>query len=81
VWDGAVVLARYMEAASQADSQNTDGRCSDVVMHAPTQCIELGAGTGLAGLAAAQTFQVLPILLTNMRLSLSNSRKEARYLC
>jgi methylase of polypeptide subunit release factors len=73
VWDGAVVLARYIEAASRADPQNTDNRRSGILMHAPTHCLELGAGTGLAGLAAAQAFQVLAML----PLSLPSSREQA----
>jgi methylase of polypeptide subunit release factors len=62
-----------MEAASGAGTQNTDNRRSGTLMHAPTHCLELGAGTGLAGLAAAQAFQVLAML----PLSLPSSREQA----
>lgn len=53
------MLARYMEAVSALEiSQHTDCPLVNVAMNSPTRCIELGAGTGLAGLSAAQAFQV-----------------------
>lgn len=58
VWDGAVVLARYMEAASRVDDASQQAAIPCAAVCSPTHCIELGAGTGLAGLSAAQAFQV-----------------------
>ena len=60
MWDGAVVLARYIEAASSGYGSQRAGipGSACVAVRGPKICIELGAGTGLAGLAAAQALQV-----------------------
>lgn len=53
MWDGAAAAARYLEAAAAGLA----GKYSSV--------LELGSGTGLAGLAAAAALQ-LPTLLTDL---------------
>lgn len=55
VWDGAAAAAKYLEAAAEEIKQQ----------HSFTSVLELGAGTGLAGLAAASALQ-LPTLLTDL---------------
>lgn len=53
------MLSKYMEAerALQRTPQDSISTAHGTLQHV-TKCIELGAGTGLAGLAAAQIFQV-----------------------
>ncbi|CAJ1409828.1 unnamed protein product [Effrenium voratum] len=55
VWDAAVVLARYLEWAEElreAKTKSTDSFALEDAVHG-RRCLELGAGCGLAGLAAA----------------------------
>ena len=56
VWDGAAAAAKYLEAAA---SQILTSSCP------PASILELGSGTGLAGLAAAAALR-LPTLLTDL---------------
>lgn len=61
VWDGAVVLARYIDLCGYSifGGQNkSHAQKTPVANSLPLFCIELGSGTGLAGLSAAQLFQV-----------------------
>lgn len=55
VWDGAAAAAKYLEAAA----------VDLLARHAFSSVLELGSGTGLAGLAAAAALQ-LPTLLTDL---------------
>ena len=53
VWDGAVVLAKYLDKATSGGLRNwPDFLVKN--MH----CVELGAGTGLAGIAASRCLWV-----------------------
>lgn len=56
-WDGSVVLAKYFEANPSLISNKT--------------VLELGAGTGLAGIAAAM-LQASQVVLTDLEYSLKN---------
>lgn len=55
MWDGAAAAAKYLEAAA----------VDLLARHAFSSVLELGSGTGLAGLAAAAALQ-LPTLLTDL---------------
>ena len=55
MWDGAVVAAKYLEAAAASLRPQLT----------PPYVLELGSGTGLAGLAAAMALQ-LPTCLTDL---------------
>lgn len=50
VWDCAVVLAKYLEFAQQTQQAHRRPGC---IIRPATAIVELGAGTGLAGLAAS----------------------------
>ena len=53
------MLARYVDICGEAVMSRTHGEGDLPVNQArPCFCIELGSGTGLAGLSAAQRFQV-----------------------
>lgn len=54
MWDGAAAAARYMEAAA-----------AEILGSGVRSVLELGSGTGLAGLAAAAALH-LPTLLTDL---------------
>lgn len=56
VWDAAAATAQYLEAASTAGL---------LLRHRWASVLELGSGTGLAGLAAAAVLR-LPTLLTDL---------------
>lgn len=58
VWDAAAVAARYLEAAAPAIFTGSFGP-------PPQSVLELGSGTGLAGLAAAAALR-LPTVLTDL---------------
>eukprot|EP00892_Ulva_mutabilis_P008692 jgi/Ulvmu1/6195/UM028_0051.1 len=66
VWDGAAVLARYIDLCGEDvfSGRHSDCRLAQGIRR-PSCCVELGSGTGLVGLSAAQCFQV-PIVLTDL---------------
>jgi predicted nicotinamide N-methyase len=53
IWDGAVVMARYIDKSTE----NGWGRDPDFLLWT-MDCLELGAGTGLAGIAASRCLTV-----------------------
>jgi hypothetical protein len=57
VWDGAVVLAHYLDAATRQKELPP-------FLAGVTSCVELGSGTGMAGIAAAACLQVCTTLYT-----------------
>ncbi|OQR98618.1 hypothetical protein ACHHYP_08348 [Achlya hypogyna] len=72
IWDGSVVLAKYLEGQQAGDAHNVAG----------LRVLELGAGTGLVGLAAAFC-GASSVLLTDLAYTLPNTesniaRNEAR---
>ncbi len=56
IWDGAVAAARHLEVLSA---------CGSLPAFNPSTAIELGSGTGLAGLTAAVAIR-LPTTLTDL---------------
>lgn len=70
VWDGAVALAKYLESSrhtvpnTSTSTELIDQACK-VTQIKPSRILELGSGTGLAGLAAAAVFRV-PVILTDL---------------
>jgi predicted nicotinamide N-methyase len=68
VWDASVVLARHLDAAAHLQPRPP-------ALRAVARCVELGSGTGLAGIAAAACLQV-PVVLTDLSEVLPALRKS-----
>ncbi|RHY49097.1 hypothetical protein DYB30_007350 [Aphanomyces astaci] len=70
IWDGSVVLAKYLEHATSSFVQNEDSVRGKRVL-------ELGAGTGLVGLAAA-VCGASHVTLTDLAYTLDNLSANVR---
>lgn len=64
VWDASVVLARYLDLAAQQMRVELQVAAAATGQQEPT-VVELGSGTGVAGLSAALALR-LPTLLTDL---------------
>lgn len=76
VWDGAAVLARFVEAAVTPKEASPGTAAAVCSLGSATRIVELGAGTGLAGLAAACVLQARSHLALP-----SSNLDEQRLLC
>lgn len=81
VWDGGMVVAKYLERlcltkhngspAVDFSSAAAGGNRIDPNIHLSfSSILELGSGTGLAGIAAAATFQNTRVMLTDLDIAL-----------
>jgi protein N-lysine methyltransferase METTL21D len=75
IWDGAVVLAKYLERLAGEEEEGGGSTSSASV--AGKTVLELGAGTGVVGLAAAAA-GASTVYLTDLAYALNNTAESVR---
>jgi predicted nicotinamide N-methyase len=93
IWDGAIALAKFLELHDRDEEDNgkvreskdeqehinsPTGRNEDTYSVRGKRILEIGAGTGLVGIAAHVAFGAREVILTDLEYSLDNLRDNLK---
>jgi len=76
IWDGAIALAKFLELHDRDRGDTCDTQPDPTYSVRGKRILELGAGTGLVGIAAHVAFGAREVILTDLEYSLANLRRN-----